>query len=113
MAKQNSASTDPCIVSPNSLYSGPENQLYRVEINRGGAAWDGAGDTKSLAATFKWSRENGSVAFAISSGGGTKQLVLESLGRDDRFGLSEGDWVEVQDDRSVLSNSPGRAVAIK
>lgn len=37
MAKQGSASTDPCIINPNASYTGPENQLYRVEINRGTA----------------------------------------------------------------------------
>jgi hypothetical protein len=110
MAKQDSPVTDPCIIPPNSRYQGPENQLYRVEINRTGNAWDGTDATRAnaltTAATFKWSRENGSVVFAIASGGGTTQLVLESLGRDDRFGLNQGDWVEVQDDRSVLSNNP-------
>lgn len=117
MAKQNSVSTVPCIVSPNSSYSRPENQLYRVEINRGGAAWDGTEASKSQAitdgATFKWSRENGSVAFAIASGGGTNRPVLESLGRDARFGLPEHTWVEVQDDRSVLSNNPGQLLQVQ
>jgi hypothetical protein len=106
-AKQTSASGDPCIISPNARYQGTENQLYRVEINRKGAAWDNTDAGKATAATFKWSRENGSVTYAIASGGGTKQLVLESLGRDDRFGLTEGDWVEVQDDNSALLSSPG------
>ena len=103
MAKQNSQSTNPCIINPSAAYTGPENQLYRVEINRGGIA----GTTPGSSATFKWSRENGSVIFPISSGGGTATLVLETLGRDDRFGLVEGSLVEVQDDRSVLSNQSG------
>jgi len=44
---------------------------------------------------------------------GGNTLVLESLGRDDRFGLVESDWVEVQDDDSVLANrvDPLRRVA--
>lgn len=111
-AKQGSQSTDPCIIDPSASYQGAENQLYRVEINRPGAAWDGGDAGESTAATFKWSRENGSVAFAISSGGGTGQLVLESLGRDDRFGLSVGDWVEVQDDSSVLLSKPGTLLQV-
>jgi hypothetical protein len=86
--------TDPCTVDPDASYRGHENQLYRVEIHRGSA--DGP-------PTFKWSRENGAVVFPISSGGG-RTLRLESLGRDARFGLAEGDWVEVQDDSSVLAN---------
>ncbi len=48
-------STDPCTISPTSLYQGAENQLYRVEIHQGGAIAGGP--------TFKWSRENGSVVF--------------------------------------------------
>jgi Family of unknown function (DUF6519) len=89
------ADTDPCTIDPDSSYRGHENQLYRVEIHRGSA---GGGKP-----TFKWSRENGAVVFPIASvSGGT--VVLESLGRDDRFGLVESDWVEVQDDDSVLAN---------
>ncbi len=103
MAKQTSRSTNPCIIDPNAAYTGPENQLYRVEINRGGPA----GDDPVSSATFKWSRENGSVVYPVESGGGTSAMVLQTLGRDDRFGLTEGDLVEVQDDRSVLLNQPG------
>src|SRR5882762_5661899 len=103
MAKQTSKSTDPCIINPNASYNGPENQLYRVEINRGGTA----GTVAGTSATFKWSRENGSVIYPIARGGGTTKVVVESLGRDDRFGLVEGNLVEVQDDRSILSNLSG------
>jgi hypothetical protein len=109
MAKQSSQSTNPCIINPNAAYTGPENQLYRVEINRSGAA----GTTTGVSATFKWSRENGSVIYPITSGGGTPIVVVESLGRDDRFGLVEGNLVEVQDDRSVLSNLPGNLLSVQ
>ena len=82
-------STDVCIVSPEARYRGAENQLYRVEIHRGGTANQGP--------TFKWSRENGSAVFPIQSV--SDQLVtLENMGRDERFGLAVGDWVEVVDD---------------
>jgi len=94
------ASTDPCTISPDSRYRGPENQLYRVEIHSGSV--DAAG--KPIAPSFKWSRENGAVVFPIVRATGTNSFVLESLGRDDRFGLVEGDWVEIQDDDSVLLN---------
>lgn len=109
MAKQASRSTNPCIINPNAAYTGPENQLYRVEINRGGTA----GTDPANSATFKWSRENGSVIYPIASGGGTPAVVVESLGRDDRFGLVEGNLVEVQDDRSVLLNMPGRLLPVQ
>jgi Family of unknown function (DUF6519) len=107
MAKQTSSSTDPCIIPPNASYTGPENQLYRVEIHRAGGVWDGKTNGLASAATFKWSRENGSVVFpivSVPSGGGITTAVLENLGRDDRFGLAEGEWVEIQDDAYVLQN---------
>jgi hypothetical protein len=106
MAKQTSASADPCIIPPEMSYKGAENQLYRVEIHRAGEVWDGK-DGKTSAATFKWSRENGSVVFpivSISTSNGTTGVTLENLGRDDRFGLAEGEWVEIQDDTYVLQN---------
>lgn len=87
--------TDACIVSPEARYRGAENQLYRVEIHRGGKA----GDT--YPATFKWSRENGSVVFPIRSTSGNT-FTVEHLGRDNRFGLEVGDWVELIDDSTVL-----------
>lgn len=110
MAKQDTQATDPCITPPQARYRGVENQLYRVEIHNGGNAWDGSGDPpEQPVATFKWSRENGSVVYPI------RQLVtdataqqttvtLETLGRDERFGLVEGDWVEIVDDDYVLQN---------
>jgi hypothetical protein len=113
MAKQTAQSTNPCIINPNAAYTGPENQLYRVEINRSGAAWDGKDATNLTAATFKWSRENGSVIYPIASGGNTTAVVVETLGRDDRFGLVEGSLVEVQDDRSVLLNLPGSLQSVQ
>ena len=95
------ASTDPCAVSPTSSYRGAENQLYRVEIHDGGAI--GAGPS------FCWSRENGAVVFPLSAaaipGTGTVIAPLSTLGRDDRFGLAEGDWVELQDDVLAFSRA--------
>jgi len=97
---------DPCIISPESHYRGAENQLYRVEIHRGGKAWDKK--TKDITAdfaTFKWSRDNGSVVFPISSISGN-DVTLEHLGRDARSSLNGGDWVElIDDDYTLLSLS--------
>lgn len=108
-AKANEASTevDPCIISPDALYRGVENQLYRVEIHRAGLGWNGLGDPPASTATFKWSRENGCVVYPIvtlASGDGTTTVTLENLGRDDRFSLAEEDWVEIADDDYVLRN---------
>ncbi|HTQ15205.1 MAG TPA: DUF6519 domain-containing protein [Rhizomicrobium sp.] len=107
-ARPGTASSDPCTVSPDSRYRGPENQLYRVEVHRPGL--DAAG--KPQIPSFKFSRENGSVVFAIAGGGDTNVVTLDSLGRDDRYTLAEGDWVEVIDDDYELQNraSPLRQV---
>ena len=93
--KVTSAPEDACITPPESRYRGAENQLYRVEIHNEGTAGNGA--------TFKWSRENGSVIFLIRKIG-TGSVTLYNLGRDERFGLKPGDWVEVVDDDYSLQN---------
>jgi len=95
--------TDPCIISPEARYRGVENQLYRVEIHKGGRAKGGGPPT----ATFKWSRDNGSVAFPIRDLDG-RVVTLEHLGRDSRLNLNVGDRVEIEDDDYVLR---GRADA--
>ncbi|MBC8003202.1 MAG: hypothetical protein H7X97_11510 [Opitutaceae bacterium] len=87
-----------CVTSPESRYRGVENQLYRVEIHKPGVAG---------VATFKWSRENGSVVFRIrkpidTSDAETTTVALSDLGRDARFGLKKGDWVEIVDDDYIL-----------
>jgi hypothetical protein len=101
-AKREQEEVEPCIVESEARYRGPENQLYRVEVHDGGSL--GSGQMP----TFKWSRENGSVAFSIKSkkseGTDAVTLELESLGRDDRFGLAVNDWVEIEDDGYALGN---------
>ena len=95
------ALTDPCITPPESRYRGGENQLYRVEIHRGGSALNVERTNKAVAATFKWSRDNGNVAYPIISKSGNK-VSLEHLGRDNRLSLNKNDWVELVDDYYTL-----------
>jgi hypothetical protein len=89
---------DLCVIPPDAVYRGPENQLYRVEVHQGGKVVDGA--------TIKWSRENGSVIFPIidiaTTGSTQTRVTLATLGRDERLGLQEGNWVEILDENSVL-----------
>jgi hypothetical protein len=94
---------DPCLIPPEARYRGPENHLYRVEIHLSGTGTPGAA---APAATFKWSRENGSVVFPIREIA-EKQVTLETLGRDTRLGLQAGDWVEIVDDDYTLQNRAG------
>ena len=94
---------DPCLISPDATYRGPENQLYRVEIHNGGEIRNTEDTESNNPVTFKWSRENGSVIFPIVSTSG-KDVTLEHLGRDTRFGLKPNDWVEIVDDDYILQN---------
>ncbi len=99
-ARKRKEADEPCLTTPEARYRGAENQLYRVEIHKGGAAGGEAG------ATFKWSRDNGSVIFPIRQLAGT-EVVVEHVGRDERSGLREGDWVEVVDDDQALRGEAG------
>jgi hypothetical protein len=82
---------DPCIIHPDARYRGPENQLYRIEVHAGGPA---------AQATFKWSRENGSVVAPVAAIEGDV-VTLAAPGRDDKLDLHVGDWVEVVDDATL------------
>jgi len=93
--------SDLCVIPPESRYRGAENQLYRVEVHKGGGATAGA-----TSATFKWSRENGSVTFPIRVLSGTT-ATLEHLGRDLHLSLKPGDWVELVDDTIAMSEEAG------
>lgn len=98
---------DPCTVPPGAGYKRLENQLYRVEIHEV--------DSVTGAATFKWSRDNGSVVVAISEfnvDGANTKIRTTSLGRDDVLGLHLNDWVEILDDAAELAGVPGTLAQI-
>ena len=92
---------DPCLVPPSGGYKGRENQLYRIEIHDPG---DLSGADR---ATFKWSRDNGSVASRVTEIPALDRIVVESVGRDDLLRFSDGDWVEITDDFRELAGLPG------
>ena len=106
------ASTDdtsgqgPCLPSPQAAYRGLENQLYRVEVHQGGPL---------ATATFKWSRENGSVLTRITHVSGAV-LTVDSLGPDANLGFAPLQWVEISDDSDMFGqapNQPGQLRQIK
>jgi hypothetical protein len=110
-----SGTPGPCCMTPNTGYTGLENQLYRVEIHQGGAA-NASGSAANPAATFKWSRDNASVATAVSAttqttakltNTPTSLLTVDSTGRDDVLGFVPGDWIEITDDVRELSRQAG------
>lgn len=97
---------DPCLINPGGGYRGLENRLYRVEIHDGS-------DTGQP--TFKWSRDNGAVVFAVAEfvAGKPKELIVQRIGRDQVLALHVGDWVEVLDDASELAGMPGTMAQIE
>jgi hypothetical protein len=86
---------NPCLTPPDARYRGAENQLYRVEIHKGG---------NKEAMTFKWSRENGSVVFPVIEYN-RDAVRLAHSGRDRRLGLKVGDWVEIFNNELILGGS--------
>ena len=97
---------DPCLVPPTGGYRGLENRLYRVEIHDGGPVGT---------ATFKWSRDNASVAANVSRIEGGVTLTADRVAWDSVRRFSADDWVEVTDDVREFSGAPGdlrRVVAV-
>ncbi|HUO55503.1 MAG TPA: DUF6519 domain-containing protein [Rhodoblastus sp.] len=96
------ATNNPCLLPPGAGYQRLDNQLYRIEAHKGGAL---------ATATFKWSRDNGSVVTAIETFNG-QTLTVHDLGRDDTLGFSNGQWVEILDDSAELAGTPGPLIQI-
>jgi hypothetical protein len=88
---------DPCVIAPGASYRGAENQLYRVEVHRG----SGPGGP-----TFKWSRDNGSVAARWLGTDGDDLIVSHSRG------FEPGVWVELSDETHEQSGRPGLLVKL-
>jgi len=95
-----------CQPIPSAGYQGLENQLYRVEIHTG----------RTLeTATFKWSRENGSVVTQVTTFSGPV-VTVSSLGPDANLGFQAGQWVELTDDTYLFGqppNQPGQLYQIQ
>jgi hypothetical protein len=129
--KPGAVSDDPCRPAFASAWQGQENLLYRVEIHDGtplsaappsppekyllekyAAAKPGKpekddGSTAGVqSVTFKWSRENGSVAAKVT---GTKGAALVIFpGQLKASGFRKGDRVEVVKNDDELTGRPGR-----
>ncbi|HMI91848.1 MAG TPA: DUF6519 domain-containing protein [Polyangiales bacterium] len=91
-------SKDPCVISPEASYRGAENQLYRVEVHRASAP--------GVTPTFKWSRDNGSVAARWLESEGDDLIVSSARG------FEPGVWVELSDEANELSGQPGMLVKL-
>jgi len=88
------ASTDPCIISHTSAYRGNENQLYRVEIHTGGDI--------NANPTFKWSRDNGSIAAAWLGKNDDGSLIVSNA-----RGFEAGQWIEITSNLGDLHGVTG------
>src|SRR5215469_3541771 len=97
--------TDPCQVPTSSGYKGLENQLYRVEIHQSGSA---AGHP-----SFKWSRDDATVATVVTQIPASDTLVVQSVGKDDVLRFNPLDWIEITDDVQELAGMPGEVYQIK
>jgi hypothetical protein len=101
-AQPNAGALTPCAVPAQAGYTSLENQLYRIEVHTPGTA---------STATFKWSRDNGSVVAGWISQYGN-QIVVSTLGKDQALGFASGQWVELTDDTHELNGLPGTLVQL-
>jgi hypothetical protein len=87
-------------VEGRARYEGLEDQLYRVEIHRGGGVED---------ASWKWSRDNGCVVLPVR--GLEPDRVV--LWRDARGGTLDGAWVELLDAAAAAGIRSGAMVRLR
>ncbi len=99
---------DLCSAASTLGFRRAQNQLYRVEVHR---------PSKELRpdpdATFKWSRDNGSILRAIDAIDlQTGQLTLSAPSRDELLKFEAGQWVEIIDDAHELGEGNGALVRL-
>ncbi|NIO27661.1 MAG: hypothetical protein GTO29_03805 [Candidatus Latescibacteria bacterium] len=104
------AESNAGITPANRGYSGFESHLYRVEIHKAGRVTEKP--------TFKWSRENGTVAYVIGSiqvdtSSDISTVSLKKPSQSVFLALQRHDWVEVLDDYCVLETRPGSLLQVK
>ena len=97
------ALAQPLTLSARTLRVPEENQLYRVEVHKAG----GLGT-----ATFKWSRDNGSVAALAERPGFdpdnlNKLLIVRQTGPDRAGGFAADQWIEITDEPRLLTGQSG------
>jgi hypothetical protein len=87
---------EPCAAAAGAGYTGLDNRLYRVEIHAGG---DGS------EATFKWSRDNASVAFRVERRDSAGTVVVSPPPAAQA--IAPGDHVELETSAALLAGRPG------
>ncbi|NEQ24546.1 MAG: hypothetical protein F6K28_36655, partial [Microcoleus sp. SIO2G3] len=99
-------------IDTSGSYQGGDNRLYRVEIHQGGTIDE---------ATFKWSRDNGSIVSAIDRIEGNVVRLKGSIQDEyDLFGSppdssqsQKNPWVEIITEAQELNNEPGILVQVQ
>jgi|GEM_PF-906097 len=93
-----SGNTNPCVLPPTAGYQSLENQLYRIEVFKGG---DSLSQT-----TFVWSRDNAMLETTITKVDGNDIFVTD-FGKDDNiFSFAAGQVIEIVYQGSELSGAP-------
>ena len=94
-------------VAANGGYRRLENQLYRVEIHA-------ASRRRRAAATYTWSRDNGSViARLVAFDAEKKAVTIEAPDRDTALSITADDYIEVTDERRSLRGERGLVLEVK
>lgn len=88
--------TNECLVPPGAGYRRLENQLYRVEIHAPGTP--GASATS---ATFKWSRDNGSILTSLVNITGNI-ITIGDPGKDSVLTFADAKFIELSGERRTL-----------
>jgi hypothetical protein len=88
---------EACTVTPGARFRRLENQLYRVEVHQ-------TGDLAN--ATFKWSRDNGTVA-ALATIDAERRIAVSDIGRDAFLTFQSGGWIELTDEARDSARQPG------
>ncbi|MFB2894818.1 DUF6519 domain-containing protein [Aerosakkonemataceae cyanobacterium BLCC-F50] len=94
------------VTSDSRGYQRLENQLYRVEIHDSGKLAE-----NNNKPTFKWSRENGSIASAIEKIEDNIITIPKSI--QDAWASSQtGQWLEITNEEMELKGEPGVMVRL-
>lgn len=90
------------IDSEKLAYTGLDNRLYKIQIHD-------SGDARENPATFKWSKDNGSLVFPVSTMN-PFSVILKPTGKSIQNMFMIGDIIEVIDDSQQLSEIPKGAL---
>jgi hypothetical protein len=101
--KKSAPTDNPCVLPPTAGYRRVENQLYRIEIHKGGTLAD---------TFFKWSRDNATVETSVVKPANGSVLTVQSIGKDEVLSFEMANWVELVDEASTLNNMPQNLLQI-